>query len=77
MALQAVTLPVKSTVEIHLIVNCIIVFLTLVVVSLRMVSRFLTSAKLWWDDYLILFSMPQGIAMLVIQGLCMFQRNHR
>lgn len=37
----------------------------------------MSGAKLWWDDYLILFSVPQGIGMLVIQGLCrlQFRRN--
>lgn len=72
MALQELTFPVLPIVQTHLIINCILVFLTLCVVALRMVARHLSGAKLWWDDYIILFCMPQGIGMLVIQGLCAY-----
>lgn len=70
MALQEQTFPIQPIVKAHFIINCVIVTLTLLVVALRMTSRFITSASLWWDDFLILLSMPQGIGMLVIQGLC-------
>lgn len=70
MALQAVTFPIMTIVKNHLIVNCVFVFIALFVVGLRLFARFMSGAKLWWDDYLILFSVPQGIGMLVIQGLC-------
>lgn len=70
MALQVVTFPVMPIVRTHLIVNCVITFLALVVVALRLVSRFITNAKLWWDDYFVLMAVPMGIGMLVIQGLC-------
>lgn len=70
MALQEETFPVQPIVKAHFIINCVIVAITLAVVVLRMTSRFITSASLWWDDFLILLSMPQGIGMLVIQGLC-------
>ncbi|KAK3313020.1 hypothetical protein B0H66DRAFT_384076 [Apodospora peruviana] len=64
-----ITFASPPLVERHLIVNCVLVFLTLAVVALRIWSRFLSGAKLWWDDYLILFAVPQGIGMLVIQGI--------
>ncbi|KAM0458089.1 hypothetical protein ACHAO4_002814 [Trichoderma viride] len=69
MALQAVTFPIMTIVKNHLIVNCVFVFIALFIVGLRLFARFMSGAKLWWDDYLILFSVPQGIGMLVIQGL--------
>lgn len=70
MALETVTIPVLPIVRNHLIINCVIVLLTLVVVSLRIASRIVSGAWLGRDDWLILLSVPQGIAMLVIQGLC-------
>ncbi|KAL6885976.1 hypothetical protein GGI43DRAFT_388778 [Trichoderma evansii] len=69
MALQAVTFPILPIVKVHLIINCVFVFIAIFVVGLRLFARFMSGAKLWWDDYLILFSMPQGIGMLIIQGL--------
>jgi hypothetical protein len=71
MALPPVVFPTRPIVKIHLIINCVLVFLTLVVVVLRIVSRFITSADLGWDDYLILMATPEAVGMLVIQGLCM------
>jgi hypothetical protein len=65
-----VVFPLLPIVKTHLIINCVLVFLTLLVVCLRLVSRFVSGAKLWWDDYLILFAAPQGVGMLIIQGLC-------
>ena len=62
----------KGLVKAHLIINCVLVLLTLCVIGLRMFARFLSGAKLWWDDWLILSAMPQGIGMLIIQGICKF-----
>ncbi|GAB1317360.1 hypothetical protein MFIFM68171_07570 [Madurella fahalii] len=67
--LEYVEFPVLPIVKIHLVINCIIALLTTAIVGLRLVARFLTGAGLWWDDYLILFALPQGIGMLIIQGL--------
>lgn len=69
MTIEYLSLPVLPIVKAHLIVNCVLVFLTLVVVALRIVARFESGVKLWWDDYLILAAVPQGIGMLIIQGL--------
>lgn len=69
MALEYVEYPVLPIVKVHLIINSIVVFIAVLVVGLRIASRFLSGAKLWWDDYLILLALPQGIGMLVIQGL--------
>jgi hypothetical protein len=65
-----VEFPVLPIVKVHLIINCALAFLTVSVVVLRLVSRFTSGAGLWWDDYLIMFALPQGIGMLIIQGLC-------
>jgi hypothetical protein len=65
-----VEFPVLPIVKAHLIINSVLAFLTVLVVGLRLVARFMSGAGLWWDDYLILFALPQGIAMLVIQGMC-------
>ncbi len=70
MALQTLTFPVLPIARNHLIINCVLVFLTLIAVCLRVASRISSGAYLGWDDWLILLSVPQGIGMLVIQGLC-------
>lgn len=67
---EYVVFPVLPIVKVHLIINCVLAFLTVTVVALRIVARFMSGAGLWWDDYLILFALPQGIGMLIIQGLC-------
>ncbi|KAL2146434.1 hypothetical protein VTI28DRAFT_3903 [Corynascus sepedonium] len=66
---EYVEFPVLPIVKAHLIINCVLCFLTVAVVGLRLVARFVTGAGLWWDDYLILFALPQGLGMLIIQGL--------
>ena len=67
-----VEFPVLPIVKVHLIINCALAFLTVAVVALRLVARFTSGAGLWWDDYLIMFALPQGIGMLIIQGLCRY-----
>ncbi|KAL2179364.1 uncharacterized protein P884DRAFT_195038 [Thermothelomyces heterothallicus CBS 202.75] len=61
--------PMLPIVKVHLVINCVLCFLTVSVVGLRLVARFMSGAGLWWDDYLILFALPQGLGMLIIQGL--------
>ncbi|KAK0612443.1 hypothetical protein B0T17DRAFT_648599 [Bombardia bombarda] len=56
-------------VQAHLIVNTVLTFLATGCVCLRIVTRFMSGARLWWDDYLIIASVPQGIGMLVLQGM--------
>ncbi|KAH9907715.1 hypothetical protein F4778DRAFT_718845, partial [Xylariomycetidae sp. FL2044] len=68
MTAPAVYYPTLGFVKAELIVNCIIVFLVVVVVSLRVVGR-LIGPGLGWDDGFILAATPLGIAMLVSQGL--------
>lgn len=72
---EYVYFPMLPVVEAHLIINCVLAFFVLLVVGLRLVARFISGAKLWWDDYLILAALPQAIAMLVIQGLCKFSAS--
>ncbi|KAB5511577.1 hypothetical protein GE09DRAFT_685682 [Coniochaeta sp. 2T2.1] len=69
MVFYDVSLPVLPIVKVHLIINSVLVLLTLLVVGLRMLCRFESGVRLWWDDYLILLAVPQGIGMLIIQGL--------
>lgn len=61
----------------YLIANSVVALITVVVVALRVVSRILAGSKLGWDDYFTLLAVPQGIALLVIQGLCKYWRRHR
>lgn len=62
-------LPFTTTAEAHLIVNIILVAVTVVVVGLRVLSRILARSKLGVDDYLTILALPQGVAMLVLQGM--------
>lgn len=68
--IEYVEFPVLPIVKAHLVINCVVTLLALVAVGLRLFCRFLSGAGLWWDDYIILLAVPQGIGMLVIQGLC-------
>ncbi|OTA05348.1 hypothetical protein A9Z42_0060090 [Trichoderma parareesei] len=61
MALQTVTFPIIPVVKTHLIINSVLVGAAVVIVGFRLFARIVTGAKLWWDDYLILLSMPLGI----------------
>lgn len=72
-----VEFPVLPIVKNHLIINCVLALLTVIVVALRFVARFITGAGLWWDDYLIMFALPQGIGMLIIQGMCKYSPRSR
>ncbi|KAI1847067.1 hypothetical protein JX265_006739 [Neoarthrinium moseri] len=60
-------MPVKDFVRAELIVNCLVVFAVLIVVSLRVFSR-VTGAGLGLDDYFVILAAPLGIGMLVCQG---------
>lgn len=62
--------PILPVVEGRLVGNAVLVGFTLLVVALRIVARLVTGSKLGWDDYLILAAVPQGIGVLVCQGLC-------
>jgi hypothetical protein len=70
MAVEYLPFKVLPIVKAHLIFNCILVLLTSAIVGLRLLARFDSGAKLWWDDYLIILAVPQGMGMLVIQGMC-------
>lgn len=70
MAINYTPLPILPVVESRLIGNVILVFLTVLVVALRFVARLVTGSKLGWDDFLTLACLPQGIGLLICQGLC-------
>ncbi|OHE96854.1 integral membrane protein [Colletotrichum orchidophilum] len=53
----------------YLVANTMVALVTVLVVALRVVSRVLAGSRLGWDDYFTLFAVPQGLALLAIQGL--------
>ncbi|KAF4968985.1 hypothetical protein FSARC_3639 [Fusarium sarcochroum] len=63
-----VFLPVLGYVKAELAINCFIVLLVLCVVTLRVIGR-LMGPGLGWDDGLVIFATPLGVAMLCCQGL--------
>lgn len=63
-------LPLTTTVEAHLIINIVLVAITVLVVGLRVLSRILARSRLGVDDYLTVIALPQGVAMVVLQGFC-------
>ena len=64
-----VMFPLLPIVKLQLIISVSVGLLTLTTVVLRIVNR-VYHATLGWDDYLILFALPQGMALIIIQGLC-------
>ncbi|KAF4458066.1 integral membrane [Fusarium albosuccineum] len=60
-------LPILDYVRAELIINCIIVFIVLCVVTLRVIGRFL-GPGIGWDDAFVIFATPLGVAMLCCQG---------
>ncbi len=65
-----VSFPVLPIVKAHVIINSVLGLLAVVVVVVRFVARTRSGAGLWWDDYLILLALPQGIVMIIIEGIC-------
>lgn len=49
--------PTLPLVKAHLIVDCVLVFLTWVAVGLRVTARKISGVGLGWDDYLILAAL--------------------
>lgn len=70
MALNPVYVPMTAVTESRLIGNVVLVAITLFVVALRILTRLVTGSKLGWDDYFTLMCVPQGIGLLICQGLC-------
>lgn len=68
--MQYTKMPIVPQASAYLIANSVVAFVTVLVVALRVVSRVLAGSRLGWDDYFTLLAVPQGIALLVIQGLC-------
>ncbi|KAH7312758.1 hypothetical protein B0I35DRAFT_452546 [Stachybotrys elegans] len=62
-------IPPLPIVQAHLIVVCVVVGFAVISVGVRFYVRFIKGVNLWWDDWLCLAALPQGIAMVVIQGL--------
>ncbi|KAI3557174.1 integral membrane protein [Colletotrichum abscissum] len=67
--MQYTKMPIVPQASAYLIANSVVAFVTVLVVALRVVSRVLAGSRLGWDDYFTLLAVPQGIALLVIQGL--------
>ncbi|KAF5022204.1 hypothetical protein F66182_5791 [Fusarium sp. NRRL 66182] len=60
--------PVLGYVKAELVVNCFVVLLVLCAVALRVTGR-LMGPGIGWDDGLVMFATPLGVAMLCCQGL--------
>ncbi|OTB12139.1 hypothetical protein K445DRAFT_321399 [Daldinia sp. EC12] len=60
--------PILGFVKAELAINCVLVFLVLTTVSLRVLGR-INGPGLGWDDYLVIFATPLGVGMLACQGL--------
>lgn len=58
--------PTRPAVKAHLIVNCIVVALMIIVVCLRVWSRIYLKAGLGWDDGIIIFAV---VSLLYCQHL--------
>ncbi|KAF5567050.1 integral membrane protein [Fusarium napiforme] len=63
-----VFMPILGYVKAELVINCLIVLLVLIVVTLRVIGR-LMGPGLGWDDGFVIFATPLGVAMLCCQGL--------
>lgn len=61
-------IPTKPVVQIHLIVDCVLVAFAWLVVGLRLMARTMSGAGMGWDDYLIVAALvrfPPPLLMLV------------
>ncbi|KAI1648988.1 uncharacterized protein F4817DRAFT_332477 [Daldinia loculata] len=67
-AVPQVYMPILGFVKAELVVNCVLVFLVLTTVTLRVIGR-LNGPGLGWDDYMVIFATPLGVGMLACQGL--------
>lgn len=50
-------IPTKPVVQIHLIVDCVLVAFAWLVVGLRLMARTMSGAGMGWDDYLIVAAL--------------------
>lgn len=57
-------IPTLSIVKTHLVVDCVLVFLTWVVVALRVAARKISGVGLGWDDYLIIAALVRFLLLL-------------
>lgn len=67
-AMDYVAFPVRPDVKTHLVVNCLVGFIVLVIVAARLVARQFMGTGLGLDDYLIVCALPPCYALIVIQG---------
>lgn len=68
-------IPTLPVVKAHLVVDCVLVFLTWVVVALRVMARRISGVGLGWDDYLILAALvsfppplPPSLSLSLLPG---------
>lgn len=55
-------IPTLPVVKAHLIVDCVVVFLTWIAVALRVTARKISGVGLGWDDYLILAALVRFLS---------------
>lgn len=53
----------------YIAVTAVLVFLSIMTVMARIISRLVTRAGIGIDDYLMVFAVPLGVGLLVIEGM--------
>ncbi|KAH9909476.1 hypothetical protein F4778DRAFT_711631 [Xylariomycetidae sp. FL2044] len=66
--MESITLSVRPDVRAHLVINCVVGFLVLFIVSARLFARKYMGAGIGLDDILIVCAVPLCFALLGIQG---------
>lgn len=59
--------PITAVMQGYIAVTAILVFLSIVTVIARITSRSVTRAGIGIDDYLVVFAVPLGVGLLVIE----------
>jgi hypothetical protein len=65
--------PITAVMQGYIAINAILVFFSIITVAARIISRLVTRAGVGIDDCLIVFAVPLGIGLLVIEGMSMLE----
>lgn len=60
----------------YIAVTAVLVFLSIMTVVARIISRLVTRAGIGVDDCLIVFAVPLGIGLLIIEGMSRCHVSH-
>lgn len=61
--------PITAVMQGYIAVTAVLVFLSIMTVMARIISRLVTRAGIGVDDCLIVFAVPLGVGLLVIEGM--------